>query len=210
MFEQCKIALAQGFHIATHAIGDAANRMVLKVYAELFDKGFADKNNILRIEHAQHIFPEDLLFFEKYPLIASIQPIHCVSDASTISEKRLGNRCSYAYPWKSLLNHNAIVISGSDFPIENCNPFEGLKAYIYRIPFGKDKPWYPDECINLNEALDSYINVPNRLYKFYDKNLLNPSMGLIIIDKPLNLLTYDSFIQVKAVIYDNKFYQFFS
>ncbi len=206
LYEQCKIALTKGFQVATHAIGDAANRMVLKVYAKLFDNGIADEKSILRVEHAQHIHPDDFKYFEKYPIIASIQPIHCVSDALTIAEKRLGNRCDYAYPWKSLLQHNARIISGSDFPIESCNPFQGIKAFIHRVPFGKNKSWYPKECLNLEEALNSYISLPNKLYN-KQEDLSNRNNGIIIIDKPIELVNEIETIKVKAVIFNNTFYK---
>lgn len=144
-----------GFAIAVHAIGDAANRMVLGVYSAIRNSGSVNDEIILRVEHAQHIHPDDLEKFGKYNIFAAVQPVHCTSDAK-MARKRLGLSNTRHYPWKSLLDAGAIMGGGSDFPIESHNPLAGLDAFVNRIPFGENESWMPGECIDFNQALDSY------------------------------------------------------
>lgn len=155
LFQKAKIGLEYDWHIATHAIGDAANRMVLNVYQLLREQGAANKDSILRIEHAQIVHPDDMNRFSRYDVKAAVQPIHCISDAR-MAERRLGQRCEYAYPWRSLRNEGVGLASGSDFPIESANPLAGIDAFARRIPFGENSPWYGTERITRQEAVLAY------------------------------------------------------
>jgi len=161
LHKKAKEALSMGFHVATHAIGDAANRMVIRIYNKILAQNSIDSNLKLRVEHAQHIHPDDQKLLVDSRIIASIQPIHCISDAETISEKRLGERCSYAYPWKSLFDIGARIISGSDFPIESHNPFIGIDALTKRIPYGRTLPWFDKEILDIDTAVNTYIHNPH-------------------------------------------------
>ena len=111
----------------------------------------------LRIEHAQIINTEDQKRFAKLNVIASMQPIHCISDMSwiedKISDKDLENK---AYPWGNLLKHSAIIAFGSDAPVEDANPFLGLHASISRKNLTNEKTFFISQTISLKEALNSY------------------------------------------------------
>ncbi len=197
--EDCVAALEKGFAIATHAIGDAAVRLVLKTYARLFEEKIADDASILRIEHAQHASPEDLRYFEKYPIIASVQPFHCVSDVASITEKRLGLRDSLNYPWKSLLKAGAFLVAGSDFPIETPSPFAGIDAFVNRVPLGADSPWEPEERLTLPEALKAYRTAPKNSFLNFELSLKpNAKANFIIVDR--NPFCFDSPNQRKEKI----------
>jgi predicted amidohydrolase YtcJ len=157
LFEKAKLGLENGWSIATHAIGDAANRMVLDVYQQLRMEGHADEDALLRIEHAQIVHPSDRERFRKYNVIAAVQPVHCISDAATMAMARLGaERSAYAYPWRSLRHYGLGLAGGSDFPIESGNPLLGIDAYCRRIPFNSSEPWFGDEKLTRQEALLSY------------------------------------------------------
>jgi len=158
--EKARKGIESGFHIAIHAIGDAAVRMVLNTYKNLVEKGVADNSSILRVEHAQIVHPDDLEIFGKYGIIASVQPIHCISDAK-MAEARLGERCSYAYQWKSLLKSGAKLIAGSDFPIESHNPLTGIDAFVRRIPFNSNESWFEKEILSREEAIKAYTTTPH-------------------------------------------------
>ncbi len=155
--ERCTQALAQGFHVATHAIGDAANRLVLDVYQNLRRSGIADPTQLLRIEHAQIVNASDVNRFAESSIIASIQPIHCTSDAP-MAEKRLGERCVDAYRWKSLLAAGTQICGGSDFPIESFKPLTGIDAFCRRLPAGYDQSWYASERLDRQSALLAYTD----------------------------------------------------
>lgn len=151
-----------GFHIATHAIGDAAVRFVLDAYEILRNKY---PNAVLRIEHSQMIHPDDIKRFKELEIIAAVQPIHCISDAATMAEPRLGaERCKYSYLWKTLIENNVQILGSSDFPIESHNPLTGIDAFINRIPKGKSYSWFPDEKISIINAIESYNYQPHKLF----------------------------------------------
>ena len=126
--ENVKWAYEHNMAVATHCIGDAANREALDVYG-LFLKEKNDKR--WRIEHAQIIDPADMDKFSKYSIVPSIQPTHCTSDMLWADE-RLGDRIKYAYAYKQLLNQLGWLPSGTDFPVENVNPFYTFMAGVYR------------------------------------------------------------------------------
>lgn len=136
-----------GFEIATHAIGDAANRFVLDVYQELR----ANKvKTPLRIEHCQMVHQDDLPRFKKLKVHSAIQPIHCISDRF-MAYKRLGSRVSYSYPWASLYELGIKVSGGSDFPIESPDPILGINALVKN-----DIIWQQRELLPVEDALKIY------------------------------------------------------
>lgn len=147
-------------NIATHAIGDKAARITLNAYNSIRND-YTDA--ILRIEHCQLIDPEDIERFADIGAIASVQPVHCTSDAASIAENRLGKRCNYAYPWKSLIDRGITVLGGSDFPIESHNPLSGIDAFVNRKPIGYEIPWQAHEIITLNDAIDAYSVNPRKI-----------------------------------------------
>ncbi|MGA1250206.1 MAG: amidohydrolase family protein [Candidatus Kapaibacteriota bacterium] len=155
LYQKAKRGIEEGFSIATHAIGDMANRIVINAYERLRNDDIADDDVILRIEHTQIIRKEDIKRMSKYGMKAIPQSIHCISDA-TMAQARLGQRESIAYPWKSLIDQGLKPPGSSDFPIESANPLIGFDAYCRRMPFGDEKPWMPEEIISQEEALLSY------------------------------------------------------
>jgi predicted amidohydrolase YtcJ len=147
LLEKSIIGLNRGFEIATHAIGDGANRMTLDVYEMLRKKGFTQN---LRIEHAQIVHPNDLNRFAENDIQVSIQPAFALSDRN-MAVKRLGERISYSYRWKSLLDTGARILGSSDFPIESPDPLTGINALI-----NSDIPWQKAEELETHEAIEIY------------------------------------------------------
>ena len=124
-------ALANGFQVCTHAIGDRANDIILNVYeAALKEHPVTDHR--LRVEHAQVLTPDDIPRFKQLGVIPSMQPTHCTSDMYW-AEARLGSsRILGAYAWRSLLETGVIIPGGSDFPVESANPILGIYAAVTR------------------------------------------------------------------------------
>ena len=149
-------AALDGYQIAIHAIGDAANAQALDAYSELQSTYKGDRR--WRIEHAQIVDPADIPRLAQLGVIASMQPVHQTSDR-TMAEARLGPaRLKGAYAWKSLLTSGARLAFGSDTPVESPDPFAGLAAAITREdakgePFGG---WQPQERISREEALAGF------------------------------------------------------
>jgi predicted amidohydrolase YtcJ len=146
-------AAAAGFQIAIHAIGDAANAQVITAYEALSKQYGADRR--WRIEHFQIVDPKDIGRLAPAGIIASMQPTHQTSDR-LMAEARLGpNRLTGAYAWQSVLKSGARLAFGSDFPVENPNPFPGLAAAISRQDMDGQPPggWIPEERVTLTQAL---------------------------------------------------------
>jgi hypothetical protein len=154
-------ALAAGFQVNTHAIGDRANRIVLDAYTAAFAARPA-RDHRFRIEHAQIVAPDDLARFARLGVIPSMQASHQTSDMYW-AEQRLGpERITGAYAWRSLLRTGVIIPNGSDFPVELVNPLISFHASVTRQD-AKDWPaggWYPAERMTRREALLSMTAWP--------------------------------------------------
>ena len=141
--EQASAAVGMGKQVAVHAIGDAANDMVLGAFK---DVGCGKGDRRCRVEHAQIVDVADLDRFAADKVIASMQPVHQTSDR-TMAEARLGpQRLGGAYAWQTLVKRRARLALGSDFPVEDPNPFHGLAAAVSRQglddqPAGGWRPW---------------------------------------------------------------------
>ena len=134
------------FQMNTHAIGDSANYVVLKTYDSLLQN---DENRRWRVEHAQVMSDKDFKYFDGQNIIPSVQPTHATSDMYW-AEDRLGEqRTRFAYAYKTLLNNAGRVALGTDFPIENVNPFLTFYAAVSR----QDLENYPEGGFNPDERL---------------------------------------------------------
>lgn len=152
-------AHASGFTVALHAIGDRAVRITIDALESVDDR---KKETRDRIEHVQIIHREDFQRFEKLGIIASMQPIHCISDMRW-AEKRIGKeRTKGAYAWRSLLKNGATLAFGTDWPVESMNPILGLYAAVTRMSLSgePESAWIPEEKISMMEALKCYTKWP--------------------------------------------------
>lgn len=138
---------AYGLQVATHAIGDSANRLILKIYADLLN-GFDQERLRWRIEHCQVVHPEDIRYFEQFRIIPSVQPTHATSDMMW-APRRLGERIKTAYAYKTLLTAAGMVALGTDFPVEKISPVYTFYAATYR----KNENHQPQEGFLADEAI---------------------------------------------------------
>ena len=155
--DRMSAAMAAGFQVNTHAIGDRANARALDFYAELIPR-HGSRRLRHRIEHAQVIRLQDIPRFARLGIIASAQPIHATSDMN-MAGARLGEaRLAGAYAWKKLLDSGAAMAGGSDFPVEPPNPFYGLHAAVTRQSRGGQPPggWLPGEKLSRGQALSLF------------------------------------------------------
>jgi predicted amidohydrolase YtcJ len=127
-----------GFQLNTHCIGDSSHRLMLDIYNSHLDK---NKDHRWRIEHAQVIQPDDLVKYTRTGIIPSVQPVHATSDMYWAVDRLGTERVKGAYAYNDLLEAAGVLISGSDFPVENINPLHGFYAATSR----KDHKGYPDE-----------------------------------------------------------------
>lgn len=152
-----KTAMQQGFQVNSHAIGDNANKLVLDTYEKQI-KASKSKQLRHRVEHAQVLRLADIPRFAELDIIASMQATHATSDKN-MAQDRLGKeRILGAYAWRKLLNANAVIAAGSDFPVESPNPFYGLHASITRQDHNNNPQggWFAEEKMTPLEAFRSF------------------------------------------------------
>ena len=151
--------LKYGFQICSHAIGDRANKEILDRYEIAFTENSANKDHRYRIEHAQHLHPNDIARFGKMGVIPAMQAIHLSSDRpwaiDRLGEKRIKEG---AYMWQSLLKSGAVIVNGTDVPVEPINPIASFFASVTRQTL-KGEPeggFEPEEKMTRQQALRSY------------------------------------------------------
>ncbi len=154
--EMAEHALAFGYQVCTHAIGDRGNREVLDAYARALLR-YPNDDHRFRIEHAQLLNLADIPRFAAMGVIPSMQPTHCTSDMRWVEARVGADRAKGAYAWAALLRSGARIAGGSDFPVESHNPFLGLYAAVTRqdlsgAPAGG---WMASERMTREEALRS-------------------------------------------------------
>ncbi|URD79796.1 CW-type Zinc Finger [Musa troglodytarum] len=142
-----------GLQVAIHAIGDKANDMVLDMYNTVVSyNGMRDRR--FRIEHAQHLVPGSTIRFGEQRIIASVQPDHLLDDANS-AERKIGTMRAQrgSYLFRSLIDSDAILAFGSDWPVADINPLGAIKTALYRVPPGWENAWIPSERMALCDAL---------------------------------------------------------
>jgi predicted amidohydrolase YtcJ len=189
------------FQMCTHAIGDSANRTILKVYAKYL-KGKNDKR--WRIEHAQILDPADFDYFGKYSIIPSVQPTHGTSDMYWAGDRLGAERLKGAYAYKQLLEQNNWLPLGTDFPVEEINPFKTFLASVVR----KDAKGYPAEGFQMENALSREQTIrgmtiwaakANRMEKEVGSLEVGKKADFILLDKDLMKISADSILKVKVI-----------
>ena len=151
-----RIAIENGLQLCTHAIGDRGNREALDIYEEAF-KQHPDKKDLRwRIEHSQHIHPDDIPRFGKLGVIAAMQGIHCTSDGPWVI-KRLGEKRAKqgAYMWKKLMETGAVICNGTDVPVEDIIPIACFYATVTR-KMKDGNVFFGEQKMTREEALRSY------------------------------------------------------
>ena len=172
VYKVAKNGILNGFQVNSHAIGDRANREILNQYEIVFNE-FPNlaRDHRWRIEHAQHIDPIDIPRFGSLKVIASIQGIHMSSDRpwaiDRLGEKRI---IESAYVWRDLINNGAILINGSDVPVEPINPIASFYASSTRktLKGFPEGGFEPSQKMTRLEALKSYTI--NAAYGAFEEN----------------------------------------
>ncbi|MCG8319466.1 MAG: amidohydrolase [Cytophagales bacterium] len=160
VYEVAKKGLKHGFQVCTHAIGDRTNREVLDMYEKAFKENpEAARDARYRIEHAQHLHPADIPRFGELGVIPAMQAIHMSSDRpwaiDRLGEKRI---IDGAYVWQKLLQSGAVIVNGTDVPVEPIDPIASFYASISRKTLkGEPEEGYePDQKMTRAQALKSY------------------------------------------------------
>jgi predicted amidohydrolase YtcJ len=212
--EVAKKIYDRGFQMATHAIGDSANRIMLKIYASVL-KGKNDRR--WRIEHAQALSPDDIKLFGDNSIIPSVQPTHATSDMYWAGKRLGASRLRSAYVYKQLLKQNGWIPLGTDFPVENINPMYTFYAAVERkdlkgFPAGG---FQPENALSRAEALRGVtIWAAKANFEEKEKGSLEPGKyaDFVILDQDIMKVKGAQLSKVKVIktyingvkVYDKK------
>lgn len=164
------LATKYNMQLCVHAIGDRANREVLDIFENEY-KTDSKRDWRWRIEHAQHINMEDIPRFAELGVIASMQGVHCTSDAPFVP-KRLGEMRARleAYAWRQIIDSGALIANGTDAPVEDVDPIASFYASVTRnVPRMNHQPFFPEQKMTRAEALASYTM--NNAYAAFEEDL---------------------------------------
>ena len=200
--ESAKLAMENGFQLCIHAIGDRGNQETINIYENVFANSPNSGALRWRIEHAQHLHPDDILRFQRLGIIASIQSVHCTSDGPWVP-KRLGEKRSAegAYVWQKLLKSGAIICNGTDAPVEDINPLANFYAAVTRkLPDGS--VFYPDQCMTRFQALRSYtIDAAYAAFEENIKGTLAPGKlaDLVVLSKDIMTIADEEILSTEVL-----------
>lgn len=188
--ETALLAAEHQYQLCVHAIGDRANREVLNLY-DLMQRSHPHVRDLRwRIEHAQHLHPLDIPRFGELGVIPSMQAIHCTSDAPFVVS-RLGEQRARegAYVWRSLTDSGAMIVNGTDTPVENVDPLASFHAMVTRRrPDGNT--FFPEQCLSRREALLTCTrNSAWAGFRENDSGMLRPGREADLVVLSHNLLT---------------------
>jgi predicted amidohydrolase YtcJ len=200
--ETARLAIENDFQLCVHAIGDRANQETLNIFEEAF-KTHPDKKDLRwRIEHSQHLHPDDIPRFSELGVIASMQGIHCTSDAPYVI-KRLGKQRAEegAYVWQKLMKSGAIICNGTDVPVEYIDPIACFHATVTR-KLKDGTTFYPDQRMSREEALRSYTL--NCAYAAFQEDILGSLKpgklaDITVLSKDLMTVPDDEILDTKIV-----------
>ncbi len=167
--ETARLAVAHRLQLCVHAIGDRANREILDIYETALGSVDDGKQRRWRIEHAQHLHPDDVPRFTELGLIASMQGVHCTSDGSWVADRLGAQRSeSGAYLWRELIDGGVVVSNGTDCPVEDVDPIRCFHSTVTRL-LEDGTSFYPEQKMTRMEALRSYTI--NCAYAAFEEHL---------------------------------------
>jgi predicted amidohydrolase YtcJ len=200
--ESARLAIKHDYQLCVHAIGDRANRETLNIFEDAFKANPSEKSRRWRIEHAQHLHPDDIPRFAKLGVIASMQGIHCTSDAVFVLQ-RLGYRRAEqgAYVWQSLIKTGAVVSNGTDTPVEDVDPIACYYASVTRkLPSGTT--FFGEQKMTREQALRSYtIQAAYAAFEEETKGTLTPGKlaDVVVLSQDLLSVPDDKLLDTKVV-----------
>ena len=180
---------AAGLQIMVHAIGDSAIRDLLDVFLDAVETN-GERDRRFRMEHAQHIAPEDVERFAVQKIIASMQPYHAIDDGRWAEEVIGPERAKTTYAFRSLIDAGATVTFGSDWSVAPATPIEGIYAAVTRQTLDGANPggWVPEQMVTVEQSLHAYTTAA--AYSSFEENIkgmLKPGMlaDFVLLDRDL-------------------------
>jgi predicted amidohydrolase YtcJ len=190
------------YQLCVHAIGDRANRETLDIFEAAFKANPGRKDVRWRVEHAQHLHPDDIPRFGRLGVIASMQGVHCTSDAPYVIARLGGTRAGEgAYVWQKLMKSGAVVSNGTDAPVEDVDPIASYYATVSR-KLKDGSVFYPDQRMSREEALRSYtINAAHAAFEERSKGTLEAGKyaDLVVLSKDILTIPEDQIPSAEVV-----------
>lgn len=189
-----------GFQMATHCIGDSANKLILDVYGA----ALGGTNDLRwRIEHVQHMDPADWPLFAQWNVIPSMQPTHLQSDGPWVAV-RIGDRFAHGYAWKTAMKQNGLIALGTDFPVEPISPvatYYAAVGHTYRD--GSEIAGSPkEEALTRMDALRG-MTIWNAIATFTEKDLGTLEVGkfadFTVLDRDILVAPLEQVAKAKVV-----------
>ena len=204
LYQQIKSADSAGLQLMVHAIGDKAIHTLLNIYERVAREN-GDRDRRFRIEHAQHIGPNDIPRFASLNVIPSMQPYHAIDDGRW-AERVIGTeRSKTTYAFRSLLNTKARLTFGSDWFVAPPTPLEGIYAAVTRRTLDDKNPagWMPHQKITVEEALACYTI--NAAYASFEENLkgsleIGKLADFVILEKNIITIPPEQIRNVKVLM----------
>ena len=194
---------AAGLHVVVHAIGDSAIRDLLDIYDDVVAAN-GDRDRRFRMEHAQHIHPDDLPRFAVQNVIASMQPYHAIDDGRW-AERVIGvERAKTTYAFRSLIDSGARVAFGSDWYVAPASVIEGIHAAVTRQTLDGANPdgWVPGEKITVEEALRAYtVEGAYAAFSEDDRGRLAAGMlaDFVVLDRDITEIDTDEIAETQVI-----------
>ena len=200
--ETARIAIENNFQLCVHAIGDRGNRETLDIFKQVFNAHPDKKGLRWRIEHSQHLAPEDIPRFGQLGVIPSMQGVHCTSDGPWVI-KRLGEKRAEegAYVWQELMKTGAVICNGTDAPVEDVDPIPCFYATVTR-KLEDGTVFYPDQRMSREQALRSYTI--NGAYAAFQEDILGSLTAgkladITILSKDIMTVPEDEILEAEVL-----------
>jgi predicted amidohydrolase YtcJ len=193
-----------GLQIAVHAIGDRANALVLAIYDSVA-RAHGARDRRFRVEHAQHLRPEDIPMFGALRIVPSMQPAHLIDDGRWVQQRIGPERIKTTYAFRTLLDTDAPLAFGSDWSVATLDPLTGVSAAVTRRTSDDKNPtgWVPEQKVTLAEALRAYT-AGNAWAVFAEQRWGTLAPGreadVIVIDRNLFTMPAESLATARVTI----------
>jgi predicted amidohydrolase YtcJ len=197
-----QIALEHDFQLCVHAIGDRGNRETLDLYERAFDARPGRSDLRWRVEHAQHLHPDDIPRFSELGVIASMQGIHCTSDGPWVPTRLGEERAAHgAYVWRELIDSGATVSNGTDAPVEDVDPIPNFHALVTRRT-ADGEIFHGEQRMTRMEALAAYtINAAYAAFEDEIKGSLTPGKlaDVVVLSQDILSVPEEEILQTEVL-----------
>jgi len=199
-----------GLQLAIHAIGDKANSLLLDMYEKAVAAN-GPRDRRWRVEHAQHMRPQDIARFGRLGLVAAVQPYHLIDDGRWAETKIGPARARTTYAFNSLWRAGATLAFGSDWTVAPMSPVLGIYAAVTRRTLDGKNPggWIPEERISVEEAVRAYtLNGAYVEFAETAKGTIEAGKlaDLVVLDRDIFTIPPEAIagVQVRMTVFDGK------